>query len=50
MNMEVYIDSLMNRHWEELFRKVEDLFDATHNPDNFHMHIQLIIQFSSNGC
>ena len=45
----VEADTLMNGHWEELIGKVEELLHATHNPDNYHMHIQYIIQFSSDG-
>ena len=42
-------DTLMNGYWEELIGKVEELLDATHDPDNYRMHIQYIIQFSSDG-
>jgi len=37
----------MNGYWEELIGKVEELLYATDNPDNYHMYIQYIIQFSS---
>jgi len=40
-------DTLMNGHWEELIGKVEELLHATDHPDNYRMHIQYIIQFSS---
>ena len=40
-------DTLMNGHWEELIGKVEKLLHATDHPDNYHMHIQYIIQFGS---
>ena len=40
----------MNGHWEELIRKVEELLHATHDPDNnYHMLIQYIIQYTSDG-
>jgi len=39
----------MNGHWEELFGKGEELFDATHDPDNYHMHIRRIIRHTSDG-
>jgi len=42
-------DTLMNGHWEEFFGKVEELFDATDDPDNYHMHIQPIIRYTSDG-
>ena len=45
-NIETCGDSLMNGHWEELFGKVEELFHATHDPDNYCMHI---IEWSSDG-
>ena len=32
-------DTLMNDHWEELIGKVEELLDATHDPDNYCIHI-----------
>jgi len=48
-NREACGDTLMNGHWEELFVKVEELFDATHDPDNYHMQIRRIIQYSSDG-
>ena len=48
-NVEACADTLMNGHWEELFGKVEELFDATDNPDNYHMHIEAIISWSSDG-
>ena len=41
--------TLMNGHWEELFGKVEELLHATDHPENYRMHIQYIIQFSSDG-
>ena len=47
-NIEVYQDSLMNGHWEVLFKKVEELLHARDDPDNCCMHIQYIIQFSFN--
>jgi len=42
-------DTLMNGHWEELFGKGEELLHATHDPDNYCMHIRAIIQYSSDG-
>ncbi len=48
-NEEACGDSLMNGHWEELIGKVEELFDATDDPDNYRMHIRAIIQYSSDG-
>ena len=42
-------NTLMNGHWEELIGKVEELLHATDDPDNYRMHIQYIIQFSSDG-
>ena len=42
-------ESLLNGHWEELIGKVEELLHATHDPDNYRMHIQYIIHFSSDG-
>jgi len=39
----------MTGHWEKLIGKVEELLDATHDPDNYCMHIQYIIQFSSDS-
>ena len=42
-------DTLMNGHWEELIGKVEELLHATHDPENYRMHIQYIIHFSSDG-
>ena len=42
-------NTLMNGHWEELFGKVEELLHATDDPENYHMHIRAIIQFSSDG-
>jgi len=41
--------TLMNGHWEELFGKLEELLHATDDPDNYHVWIQLIIQFNSDG-
>ena len=37
----------MNGYWEKLIKKVEKLLHATDHPDNYCMHIQYIIQFSS---
>ena len=48
-NLEACADTLMNGHWEELFGKVEELFDATDDPDNYHVHIEPIISWSSDG-
>ena len=42
-------DTLMNGHWEELFGKGEELLHATDDPDNYHVHIQEIIRWSSDG-
>ena len=42
--------TLMNGHWEELIGKVEEFLHATDDPDNnYHMLIQHIIQYSSDG-
>jgi len=48
-NGETCGDTLMNGHCEELFGKVEELLHATDDPDNYHVYIHLIIQFSSDG-
>lgn len=48
-NLEACADTLMNDHWEELFRKLEELFDTTEDPDNYLEHIRPIIRFSSDG-
>ena len=48
-NVEACVDSLMNGHWEELFRKGEELLHATDHPHNYRMHIQRIIRSSSDG-
>jgi len=42
-------DSLINEHWEELFGKVEELLHATDDLDNYHMHIQHIIWYTSDS-
>ena len=42
-------DILMNGHWEELFGKLEELLHATDDPDNYRMHIQAIIEYTSDG-
>ena len=43
-------DTLMNGHWKELFGKVEELLHATDHPDNnYRMHIQQIIEYTSDG-
>ena len=42
-------DTLMNGHWEELIGKVEELLHATDDPDNYHVYIQLIIRYTSDG-
>ena len=48
-NREACGDSLMNGHWEELIGKVEELLHATDHPDNYLMHIQYIILYTSDG-
>ena len=48
-NEEACGDTLTNGHWEELFGKVEELFDATDDPDNYHVHIEAIIRHTSDG-
>jgi len=48
-NGEACVDSLMNGHWEELFGKVEELLHATDHTDNYHMHIEAIISWSSDS-
>jgi len=49
LHVETCANTLMNGHWEELIGKVEELFDGTDDPDNYHMLIQHIIQYSSDG-
>jgi len=49
LHVETCADTLMNGHWEELFGKVEELLHATHDPDNYHVHIEAIIEWSSDG-
>ena len=46
-NGDACANTLMNGHWEELFGKVEELLHATDDPDNYHVHIQHIIPWSS---
>ena len=49
-NGEACADILMNGHWEELIGQVEELFDATDDPDNnYRMLIQHIIRSTSDG-
>ena len=48
-NGDVCADSLMNRHWEKLFGKVEELLHATYDSHNYHMLIQQIIKWSSDS-
>ena len=48
-NGDVCADSLMNRHWEKLFGKVEELLHATYDSHNYHMLIQRIIKWSSDS-
>ena len=38
-NGDACADSLMNGHWEALFRKVDELLHATHDPHNYRMLI-----------
>ena len=47
-NVEACANTLMNGHWEEFFGKVEELH-ATDHPHNYHMLIQQIISWSSDG-
>ena len=42
-------DTLMNGHLNKLIGKVEELFYTTNHPHNYHILIQQIIQFSSDG-
>ena len=42
-------NTLMNGHWEEFFGKLEELFHATDDPDNYRMLIRLIIEWSSDS-
>jgi len=42
-------DTLMDGHWEKLIGKVEKLFYTTDDLDNYYMHVQYIIQFSSDN-
>jgi len=48
-NVEACVDILMNGHWEELIGKGEELLHATDDPDNYYVHIQEIIRWSSDG-
>ena len=48
-NGDVCADSLMNRRWEKLFEKVEELLHATYDSHNYHMLIQQIIKWSSDS-
>ena len=41
-NMDACVDSLMNGHWEELHGKVEELFNATDDPDNYHVGAAMV--------
>ena len=49
LHVDTCVDTLMNGHWEELFGKVEELLYATDDPDNYRMHIRLIIRYTSNS-
>jgi len=48
-NGKACVDTLMNGHWEELIGKLEELLYATDHPDDYCRHIQLIIEWSSDG-
>ena len=48
-NRDACANTLMNGHWEELIGKLEELLHATDDPDNYHVHIQRIIQYTSDG-
>ena len=48
-NREACGDTLMNGHWEEFFAKGEELLHATDDPDNYHVLIQQIIRYTSDG-
>ena len=48
-NRKAYVDTLMNGYWEELIGKLEELLHATDHPDDYCRHIQLIIEWSSDG-
>ena len=48
-NEDVCVDSLINRYWEELFGKVEELLHAAYDSYNYHMLIQRIIKWSSDS-
>ncbi len=38
-NTEMHEESLMNGHWKELIGKAEELLHATHDLDNYCIHI-----------
>jgi len=44
LHMPTCANTLMNGHWEELIGKGEELLHATDDPDNYHVHIEAIIQ------
>ena len=48
-NIKAHRDTLKNSYWRELIGKVEKLLYATDNLDNYCMHIQYIILYTSNG-
>jgi len=48
-NIKAHRDTLKNSYWRELIWKVEKLLYATDNLDNYCMHIQYIILYTSDG-
>ena len=42
-------NTLMNGHWEEFYGEVKELLHATDDPDNYHVLIQQIIEYTSDG-
>ena len=49
-NGEACAEILMNGHWEELFGKEEELFDATDHPHNYRMHIASFLKLHVIKC
>jgi len=50
LHMPTCANTLMNGHWEELIGKGEELLHATDDPDNYHVHIEAIIQSDGRRC
>ena len=49
INIKAHRDTLKNSYWRELIGKVKKLLYTTDNLDNYCMHIQYIILYTSNG-